>query len=113
MVRACLSDDIAGMAGANGPPLDLEARIESAHIKCSPSGIGLAVDIDVDPSESSCAGRRDFPNAHDTIRNQVSFNETRPHRPESTWAIVPGRMGSSRMLGKTMADLAGKPSLVH
>ncbi len=29
------------------------------------------------------------------------------------WAIVAGRMGSSRMPGKTMADLAGKPSLLH
>lgn len=29
------------------------------------------------------------------------------------WAIVPGRMGSSRYPGKTMADLAGHPSLWH
>jgi spore coat polysaccharide biosynthesis protein SpsF len=29
------------------------------------------------------------------------------------WAVVPGRMGSSRMPGKTMAELAGKPSLSH
>lgn len=32
---------------------------------------------------------------------------------EPTWAVVPGRMGSSRMYGKTMAALAGKPSLSH
>lgn len=29
------------------------------------------------------------------------------------WAIVPGRMGSSRLPGKTMAELAGHPSLWH
>lgn len=29
------------------------------------------------------------------------------------WAVVAGRMGSSRMPGKTMAGLAGKPSLGH
>lgn len=29
------------------------------------------------------------------------------------WAVVPGRMGSSRYPGKTMADLAGHPSLWH
>jgi spore coat polysaccharide biosynthesis protein SpsF len=29
------------------------------------------------------------------------------------WAVVAGRMGSSRMPGKTMADLAGRPSLLH
>jgi spore coat polysaccharide biosynthesis protein SpsF len=29
------------------------------------------------------------------------------------WAVVPGRMGSSRFPGKTMADLAGRPSLWH
>jgi spore coat polysaccharide biosynthesis protein SpsF len=29
------------------------------------------------------------------------------------WAIVPGRMESERMPGKTMATLAGKPSLQH
>jgi len=29
------------------------------------------------------------------------------------WAVVPGRMGSSRLPGKTMADLAGHPSLGH
>jgi spore coat polysaccharide biosynthesis protein SpsF len=29
------------------------------------------------------------------------------------WAVVPGRMGSSRLPGKTMADLAGHPSLWH
>ena len=29
------------------------------------------------------------------------------------WAVVPGRMGSSRMRGKTMAELAGRPSLRH
>jgi spore coat polysaccharide biosynthesis protein SpsF len=29
------------------------------------------------------------------------------------WAVVPGRMGSSRYPGKTMADLAGRPSLWH
>lgn len=29
------------------------------------------------------------------------------------WAVVPGRMGSSRMRGKTMAELAGQASLRH
>ena len=29
------------------------------------------------------------------------------------WAVVAGRMGSSRMRGKTMAELAGRPSLLH
>jgi spore coat polysaccharide biosynthesis protein SpsF len=29
------------------------------------------------------------------------------------WAVVPGRMNSSRMRGKTMAKLAGRPSLGH
>jgi spore coat polysaccharide biosynthesis protein SpsF len=29
------------------------------------------------------------------------------------WAVVPGRMGSSRLPGKTMADLVGHPSLWH
>jgi spore coat polysaccharide biosynthesis protein SpsF len=29
------------------------------------------------------------------------------------WAVVAGRMGSSRLPGKTMADLAGQPSLGH
>jgi spore coat polysaccharide biosynthesis protein SpsF len=29
------------------------------------------------------------------------------------WAVVPGRMGSSRYPGKTMAELAGRPSLGH
>jgi spore coat polysaccharide biosynthesis protein SpsF len=32
---------------------------------------------------------------------------------EPVWAVVAGRMGSSRLPGKTMADLAGKPSLWH
>lgn len=29
------------------------------------------------------------------------------------WAVVAGRMGSSRLPGKTMANLAGRPSLAH
>jgi spore coat polysaccharide biosynthesis protein SpsF len=32
---------------------------------------------------------------------------------EPVWAVVAGRMGSSRLPGKTMADLAGRPSLRH
>jgi spore coat polysaccharide biosynthesis protein SpsF len=35
-------------------------------------------------------------------------SSTRP-----VWAVVAGRMGSSRMPGKTLALLAGKPSLAH
>lgn len=32
---------------------------------------------------------------------------------EPVWAVVAGRMGSSRLPGKTMALLAGRPSLAH
>jgi spore coat polysaccharide biosynthesis protein SpsF len=32
---------------------------------------------------------------------------------EPVWAVVAGRMRSSRLPGKTMADLAGRPSLRH
>jgi spore coat polysaccharide biosynthesis protein SpsF len=32
---------------------------------------------------------------------------------ESCWAVVPARMGSSRLPGKSMALLAGRPSLAH
>jgi spore coat polysaccharide biosynthesis protein SpsF len=32
---------------------------------------------------------------------------------EPVWAVVAGRMGSSRHRGKTMADLAGRPVLAH
>jgi spore coat polysaccharide biosynthesis protein SpsF len=32
---------------------------------------------------------------------------------EPVWAVVAGRMGSSRHPGKTMADLAGRPVLAH
>ena len=32
---------------------------------------------------------------------------------EPVWGVVPGRMGSSRLPGKTMAELAGRPSLAH
>jgi spore coat polysaccharide biosynthesis protein SpsF len=32
---------------------------------------------------------------------------------EPVWAVVAGRMGSSRLSGKTMALLAGRPSLAH
>jgi spore coat polysaccharide biosynthesis protein SpsF len=34
-------------------------------------------------------------------------------RVEPVWAVVAGRMGSSRLPGKTMAPLAGRPSLAH
>jgi spore coat polysaccharide biosynthesis protein SpsF len=34
-------------------------------------------------------------------------------RANPTWAVVLGRMGSSRMPGKTMAPLAGRPALAH
>ncbi len=33
--------------------------------------------------------------------------------PNPIWAVVPSRMGSSRMPGKAMAELAGKPALRH
>lgn len=32
---------------------------------------------------------------------------------DPVWAVVAGRMGSSRLPGKTLADLAGRPSLWH
>lgn len=36
-----------------------------------------------------------------------------PSSSQPIWAVVPGRMNSSRMRGKTMAELAGRPSLAH
>lgn len=35
------------------------------------------------------------------------------HQLDPIWAVIPGRMDSSRMRGKTMAKLAGRPSLSH
>src|SRR5690349_3510967 len=32
---------------------------------------------------------------------------------ESLWAVVPARMASERLPGKSLADLAGKPALAH
>jgi len=43
-----------------------------------------------------------------TLVEDVRVQTLRP-----IWAVVPGRMGSSRFHGKTMADLAGHPSLWH
>ncbi|NDD48024.1 MAG: hypothetical protein EBZ31_06725, partial [Flavobacteriia bacterium] len=33
--------------------------------------------------------------------------------PHKAWAIIPARMGSTRLPGKPLADIAGKPMIQH